>query len=62
VKVIVHDAPGQPESVPQSTWFPKSVLLTMTSTPAPPAVHVSVPSRSLAPMIFEVTVSPGWMS
>jgi len=42
--------------------LPKSLLLMMTSTPAPPAVHVSVPSRSLAPMIFDVTVWPGWMS
>jgi hypothetical protein len=34
----------------------------MTSTPAPPAVQVSVPRRSVAPMIFDVTVWPGWTS
>jgi uncharacterized protein (DUF2225 family) len=33
-----------------------------TSTPAPPAVQVSLPSSSVAPMIFDVTVCPGWMS
>jgi hypothetical protein len=59
---MVHEVPGHPESDPQSTSFPKSVLFTMTSTPAGPLVQVSVPVRSVAPMIFEVTVSPGWMS
>jgi hypothetical protein len=31
----------------------------MTSTPAGPLEHVSVPSRSVAPMIFAVIVVPG---
>ncbi len=62
VKVIVQFAPGQLDMAPQTVWLPKSVLLMMTSTPAPPAVQVSVPSSSVAPTIFEVTVWPGWMS
>jgi hypothetical protein len=52
VKVIVQLAPGQLDMVPQTVWLPKSVLLMKTSTPAPPAVQVSVPSSSVAPTIF----------
>jgi hypothetical protein len=62
VNVTVHAAPGQPDNVPQTIELPKSVLLTMTSTPAPPPEHVSVPRRSLAPTIFDVIVWPGWTS
>jgi hypothetical protein len=60
--VIVQFAPGQLESEPQSVMFPKSVLFTKTSTPAGPLVQCSVPSRSVAWMIFAVKVSPGWVS
>ena len=60
--VMVQPAPGQPDRLPQTVWLPKDVLLIMISTPDPPPVHVSVPRRSLAPMIFEVTVVPGCRS
>jgi hypothetical protein len=46
--VTVQFAPGHPDIVPQSTVFPKSLLLTRTSTPAGPLVQCSVPSRSEA--------------
>ena len=62
VKVTVQVAPGQPDNVPHTVELPKSVLLTTTSTPAAPPEHVSVPRRSLAPTIFDVTVWPGWTS
>jgi hypothetical protein len=62
VNVIVQLVPGQPAKLPHTVWLPKSLLLMMTSTPDPPAVQVSVPVSSVAPMIFEVTVCPGWMS
>jgi len=60
--VTVQLAPGQPDIVPQSTVFPKSVLLTMTSTPAGPLVQCSVPSRSDAWMIFPIRLSAGCVS
>ena len=56
MNVIVQPAPGHDVMVPHTVWLPKSVLLMITSTPAPPAVQVSVPNSSVAPMIFEVTV------
>ena len=62
VNVTVHAVPGQPDNVPHTIVLPTSVLLAMTSTPAPPPEHVSVPSRSLAPTIFDVIVWPGWTS
>jgi hypothetical protein len=58
VKVIVHPVPGQPDSVPQRVTLPNSVLLTITSTPAAPVLQRSLPVRSVAPTIFEVTVVP----
>ena len=60
--VTVQLAPGQLDSEPQSVMLPKSLLLTMTSTPAGPLVQFSVPRRSLAPMIFPMIVSPGCTS
>ena len=60
--VIVQLAPGQLDSEPHNVMLPKSVLLTKTSTPAGPLVQCSVPSRSVAWMIFAVKVSPGWVS
>ena len=60
--VIVQFGPGQLVSEPQSVMFPKSLLFTKTSTPAGPLVQCSVPSRSVAWMIFAVKVSPGWVS
>jgi hypothetical protein len=60
--VMVHAVPGQPASAPHTIVLPRSVLLTMTSTPAPPTEHVSVPRRSLAPTIVDVIVWPGWTS
>jgi hypothetical protein len=59
VNVTVQAAPGQPDNVPHTIVLPRSVLLTMMSTPAPPLEHVSVPRRSLAPRIFDVIVWPG---
>lgn len=60
--VTVQFAPGQLDIVPHSTMLPKSLLLTMTSTPAGPLVQCSVPSRSDAWMIFPIRLSPGWVS
>ena len=64
---MVQFVPGQPERLPQMKVLPRGVLLTTMSTPAQPppgqpmspALQVSVPVRSVAPMIFEVTVWPG---
>jgi len=58
VKVMVHPVPGHPERVPQTMVLPSGVLLMITSTPAPPPVQVSVPRRSVAPMILEMIVVP----
>jgi hypothetical protein len=58
--VIVQSAPGQFERLPQTVSLPKSELLMITSTPAGPLLQVSVPSRSVAPMIFETIETPGW--
>ena len=58
----VQFAPGQPDIVPHSTILPKSLLLTMTSTPTGPLVQCSVPSRSVAWMIRLIRASPGWVS
>jgi hypothetical protein len=62
VNVTAHAAPGHPDRVPQRIAFPRSVLLTTTSTPRAPVEHVSVPSRSLAPTIRDTIVRPGWTS
>ena len=59
MNVMVQSAPGQSVRVPQTVSLPKSVLLTITSTPAGPLLQVSVPRTSLAPMILEVIVAPG---
>ena len=58
VNVMVHPVPGHPERLPQSVVLPSGVLLMITSTPAPPPVQVSVPRRSVAPMILDVIVMP----
>jgi hypothetical protein len=60
--VTVQFAPGQPDIVPHSTTLPKSLLLTMTSTPSGPLVQCSVPSRSVAWMILPIRLSPGCVS
>jgi hypothetical protein len=59
VKVMVHPAPGHEDKLPHTVSLPNMLLLMMTSTPAGPLEHASVPSRSVAPMIFEVIVTPG---
>jgi len=59
MKVMVHPAPGHEDKLPHTVWLPNWLLLMMTSTPAGPLEQVSVPSRSVAPMIFEVIVTPG---
>jgi hypothetical protein len=59
MKLMVHPAPGHEDKVPHTVSLPNLLLLMMTSTPAGPLEHVSVPSRSVAPMIFEVIVTPG---
>jgi hypothetical protein len=53
-------SPAQLERVPQTVWVPAKEPLMNTSTPAPPAVQVSLPVRSVAPTIVEVIVAPAW--
>jgi len=62
VKVMVQPGPGHPERLPQSVVLPRGVLLMKTSTPAPPPLQVSVPVRSVAPMILDVIVVPIWIA
>jgi hypothetical protein len=59
MKVTVHPAPGHEDRRPQTVVLPNWLLLMMTSTPAGPLEHVSLPVRSVAPRIFDVIVTPG---
>jgi len=57
--VIVQAVPGQPERLPQTVSSGAKEVLMITSTPGAPPVQVSVPRRSVAPMILETTETPG---
>jgi hypothetical protein len=56
--VIVQFAPGQPERVPQMVWLPKELLMITSTVPGEPPVQLSVPVRSVAPTILEMTEAP----
>ena len=60
VNVIVQPAAARhPERLPQTVALPNWVLLMKTSTPLAPVLHVSLPLRSVAPMIVEIMRAPG---
>ena len=60
MNVIVQFTPGQLERVPQTVWLPKELLMITSTVPGEPPVQLSVPVRSVAPTIVEVTVAPAW--